>query len=77
MRKEITKKLEIEVRDTLGAAVPYRQGGSWKITIPKGVVEHYYAKGGRGMEIGKMTLVFVETDHGMLLRPLKDMTEEV
>ena len=77
MKKEIPKRVEIEVRGTLGAAAPFLQGGSWRITIPRGVVEYYYAKGGRGIEIRRMTLVFVETDHGILVKTLKEMAEEV
>jgi hypothetical protein len=34
------KKTEIEIRDVLGTAVPFRQGGSLRLIIPKKVVKH-------------------------------------
>ena len=65
------KKTEIEIRDVLGTAVPFRQGGSRRLIIPKKVVKHPIFNGAEMQDAEE--LAFVDTDMGVLLRPLKDL----
>jgi len=68
MEKE-KNKITIEIKEILGSASPFSQGGSWRLTIPKRVVAKYEVEK-RKREEPYISFVFVDTDKGLLLLPL-------
>lgn len=61
-------KIEVKIKGTLGVAKPFRQGSSWKMTIPKGVVKEHNLELKTKKEY--FSYIFVDTDKGLLLLPL-------
>jgi hypothetical protein len=62
-------KVTVNIRDVLGIAKPFPQGGVWRLTVPEKVVKKHdlnvRRKKGR-----YFAYVFVDTDKGLLLVPL-------
>lgn len=62
-------KIEIEIKEMIGVAKPFPQGGVWRLTVPKKVVRKYdlefYRKKGKFF-----AFIFLDTDKGLLLLPL-------
>jgi len=62
-------KIEIEVKDIIGVAKPFPQGGVWRLTIPKKVVKECDLEFKR--KKGKFfAFIFLKTNKGLLLLPL-------
>ena len=68
------KKSEIEIYGDLGASTPYRQGGSHRIIVPKGVVKYFQLKSDE--HDGSVSLVFLATDQGVLIKTAKSLLKE-
>ncbi len=69
---EITAK----VRGILGAASPYMQGGSLRITLPRQIARVYGLDRWSLKELDRKVFVFLETDQGILLVPLEKAMEQ-
>lgn len=62
-------KIEIKIKEMVGVAKPFPQGGVWRLTIPKKVVKEYDLEFKR--KKGKFfAFVFLKTDKGLFLLPL-------
>lgn len=61
--------VELKIKGPLGVAKPFQQGGVWRLTIPKRVVEKYGLKN-KMKDEGFFTYIFLETDKGLFLLPL-------
>ena len=76
MKKDVWKKFEIEIGDVLAAATPFKQGNSYRLTIPREIIDYFYEQKGRDLDIRRMTLAFIETSRGLLVKPLKEVAKE-
>jgi hypothetical protein len=69
---ETPKKLPTE--KVLGIARPFRQGGSWRVTIPSRVAKRLGLIKNKRLEkdseVEEVTLIFIGIDKGILIRPL-------
>lgn len=65
----LDQEVKITVKGILGVSSPFFQGGSIRLTIPKRAVKKYGMELKAGKEFN--SLVFLETDKGMLLLPLE------
>ncbi|MEM2914611.1 MAG: hypothetical protein QXH91_04340 [Candidatus Bathyarchaeia archaeon] len=61
-------KIEVKIKGPLGVAKPFRQGGTWRITIPKRAVKEHDLEVKTKKEY--FSYIFVDTDKGLLLLPL-------
>jgi len=68
------KKSEIQIYGDLGASTPYRQGGSHRIIVPKGVVKYFQLKSDE--HDGSVSFVFLATDQGVLIKTAKALLKE-
>ncbi len=62
-------RITIVMKKISGCNTPFWQSG-YRILIPKAIVKKYEKKYGRSMN--EIPLVFIETDKGVLLKPLPD-----
>lgn len=61
--------IEVKIKGPLGIAKPFPQGGVWRLTIPKKVVEEYgLSEATKRKEF--FAFIFLNTNKGMLLLPL-------
>ena len=65
-------KIEVEIKDILGVAKPFPQGGVWRLTIPKRAVKEHDLEEKRKME-KYFSYIFLSTDKGMLLLPFEEV----
>jgi hypothetical protein len=65
------RELKAKIVRILGAASPYSQGGSLRITLPKQIARVYGLQKWSAGELEKKVFVFIETDQGILLMPLE------
>jgi hypothetical protein len=65
----IEQEARFRVKNILGVAQPFWQGGALRLTIPKRVRQRYALDEKVGREF--FALVFLETDRGILLLPLE------
>jgi hypothetical protein len=63
------QEVRLKIRGILGTCTPFYQGGVIRLTIPKRVVKKYNLEEKVGKEF--FSMIFVETDKGMLLLPLE------
>jgi len=61
-------EVTLKIKEVLGTAIPFAQGGSWRLTIPKRVASRYGLERPKGEPY--ISFVFVDTDKGILLLPL-------
>jgi len=64
-----TSQVVVEIKGVLGISKPFPQGGSWRLTIPKRVVERYELSDKIKRDVF-FSYVFLDTDKGLLLLPL-------
>jgi hypothetical protein len=64
------RRVPLAVRRILGTATPYHQGGSLRVILPREVVRAYGLEDRHRDEVAKVSLVFIETDLGVLVLPL-------
>lgn len=69
-------EITLKVRRILGAASPYMQGGSLRITLPRQIAEAYGLDRRSLKEMERKVFVFLETDQGMLVMPLEKVMEQ-
>ncbi len=69
------EEITLKMRRVLGAASPYSQGGSLRITLPRQVAQMYGLEKWSFKELEKKVFVFVETDKGILVVPLEKVLE--
>jgi len=62
-------KVEVEIKDIVGVAKPFPQGGVWRLTIPQKVIKKYSLDIERKIE-KYFAFIFLDTDKGLLLLPL-------
>lgn len=62
-------RIEVKIKELVGVAKPFPQGGVWRLTIPKEVVKKHNldVEERRGKYFA---YVFLDTDKGLLLLPL-------
>jgi hypothetical protein len=65
------RELTVRIQSILGAASPYSQGGSLRITLPKQIARVYGLQRSSAQELEKKVFVFIETDYGIFLMPLE------
>ena len=74
-------KVKIEVKRVIGSQTPFWQGGSLRIILPKRIVRKYCKVGLRAdlmrSGIDEIPFVFIETDKGILMKPLAELLEDV
>lgn len=61
------------MRRVIGAATPYRQGGSLRITLPKRLLRIYNLDRWQTPDLESSAFIFLETDSGILFAPLQDL----
>ena len=62
----------IEIRDLIGTASPFKQGGSLRITLPKKIARGFAGRVSLE-ELQEATLFFVGTNVGILMCTLSDL----
>ncbi|NWG09601.1 MAG: hypothetical protein HXX80_04760 [Nitrososphaerales archaeon] len=67
------KEVKIEIRGIIGAASPFKQGGSMRIILPKKIGKVYNLDRWQMHELESCTFVFIETNFGILICPLVDV----
>jgi len=67
----VEQEVKLRIRGILGTCTPFYQGGVIRLTIPKRVVKKYDLEQKVGREF--FSMIFVETDKGMLLLPLEKL----
>jgi hypothetical protein len=70
------EEITLKVRRMLGAASPYVQGGSLRITLPRQISSVYGLDKRSLRELERKVFVFFETDKGILLMPLERVVEQ-
>jgi hypothetical protein len=60
--------LTLEIIGVLGAATMFRQWGALRIVFPREMQDRASTK----LSLGRTTYVFVQTDKGLLLCPIKE-----
>jgi|GEM_PF-6194208 len=62
-------KIEVKIKGIVGVAKPFRQGGVWRLTIPKRAAKKHDLEHKTRKEF--FSYIFLETDKGLLLLPLE------
>ena len=69
------KEARIEIRGVIGAASPFRQGGSLRIILPKRIAKMYNLEKWQMSELENYAFVFLDTNLGILICPLKELLQ--
>lgn len=69
------KEIRIEIRDLLGTASPFKQGGSLRIVLPKRITRLYNIERRPSGEIGDVTFFFIATNIGVLMCSLSELSK--
>ncbi|MGQ9718608.1 MAG: hypothetical protein ACUVWK_01965 [Nitrososphaerales archaeon] len=67
------QEVKIEIKGIIGAASPFRQGGSMRIILPKKMAKVYNLERWQLYELESYAFVFIETNLGILICPLVDV----
>ncbi len=62
------KKYLVQFEGLLGTSKPFKQGGTWRITIPKAVVNRYKIEEESKSKL--LSYAFIATNKGIMLIPL-------
>ena len=65
------KEVKVTVRRVMGAATVFMQGGSLRLVLPKKLVR-MLGVDQEDIDSEQNTFIILETDKGLILRPVKD-----
>ena len=72
----MSQELKVEIVGIIGAASPFWQGGSIRITLPKRLGRTYGLGRKENRELENFTFIFIETDKGVLISPMQEVLQD-
>lgn len=66
------KKVEVTIKRVLGSTTIFMQGGSFRLVLPKRAARILGIREEEDIEPDECTFILLETDKGIMLRPVKE-----